>query len=198
MQHKETIKTVQEFTTALLERRLGKHHYFHNLSHTQQVVEGCQIIAFHAALTPGETYVLTMAAWFHDVGYTKTYKDHELQSAEIARGFLQMLSVPPATIAQVVECILATKYPQQPGNLLENIICDADFYHFSKDDYQDHALALRKEWSFYLQLVYTSKEWDQLNYEMLKNHHYFTAYGQSVLQQQKEKNIKKLAELLAL
>lgn len=92
----------------------------------------------------------------------------------------------------VSSCILATRFPQQPKNKPEEILCDADFYHFSRTDYTAHEQQLRKEWEIHLHLKYTDDEWDKLNYEMLKDHKYFTTYGQTVLQERKKENLKKL------
>lgn len=74
------------------------------------------------------------------------------------------------------------------------VICDADFYHFSLNDYQDYADRLKGEWEENLGLVYTDLAWDTLNLEMLSRHEYFTAYGKKILQEKKMLNIKKLID----
>lgn len=196
MQDEEALKTVREYTTTLLEQRLAKDHYFHNLSHTQEVVQGCIEIGTSLGFSEQEITTLSIAAWFHDTGYCNTYKDHEIESTRIAVAFLKLLNFPEQQIEDVISIILATKYPQQPVTLMENVICDADFYHFSKDNYHAYESALRKEWEIYIHLTYTDSEWNRLNYEMLKNHSYFTSYGQRILQSRKNKNIKNLAKIL--
>ena len=42
---------------------------------------------------------------------------------------------PTEKMESVLACIGATIMPQQPTNLLEEIICDADLYHLSLDEY---------------------------------------------------------------
>lgn len=188
----EIVSKVKEFAVTLLERRLPEHLYFHNLCHTQEVVEAVTEIGNHSGLSAEELHTVIVAAWFHDTGYCNTYSDHEIEGANISHAFLTLLGVPEKRIATVSSCILATKFPQQPKNKLEEILCDADFYHFSRTDYPAHAQALRKEWEIHLHLKYTDQEWNKLNYEMLKSHRYFTVYGQTVLQERKKENIKNL------
>ena len=198
MGHDEVLKTVKEFCTALLAQKLEEDLYFHNLSHTIEVAEACMEIALESGLTHEEINIVSIAAWFHDVGYCYTYKDHEFESINIATAFLNLLRTDEATIKLVIGCILATKIPQQPGTILEKIICDADLYHLSRTNYNQYEQALRKEWEIHLQLFHTDAEWNFGNYKLLSAHSYFTFYGLQVLQPRKEENIKKLQQLLHL
>jgi uncharacterized protein len=47
-------------------------------------------------------------------------------------------------------------------------------------------------------MYYTDEQWNALNLEMLANHSYFTGYGKTVLQAQKQKNIDRLKHLLSI
>lgn len=196
MQDKEVLKMVKEYTTVLFNERLSTDHYFHNLKHTQEVVQGCIEICTNLDFSPEEITTVSVAAWFHDTGYCNTYKDHEIESTRTAIDFLTSLHFSEQRIDEITSLIRATKYPQQPTTLMEKVICDADFYHFSREDYPAHEKALRKEWEIYLHLTFSDSEWTMLNYEMLRNHTYFTSYGQKTLQIGKDKNIKNLAGIL--
>jgi len=195
MNNYEILKTVKEYCTALLLLRLEKDLYFHNLSHTVEVVNACFEIGTESGLSPEEINILCIAAWFHDTGYCNTYKNHEAESINIASVFLKLLNIEETILEKITGCILATKVPQQPQTILEKIICDADFYHFSRTDYPEHEQALKKEWEIHCQLFYTEEEWNKGNYKMLKDHSYFTFYGQQVLQLRKEENIKRLEQV---
>ena len=188
----QALNKVQEFTIDFLERKLPADLYFHCFSHTLEVVEAALEIGTQSGLTPEEIDTVCIAAWFHDVGYCHTYRNHEAESAVIARYFLHKTGLAADKINCIISCITATTYPQQPVSLLEQVICDADFYHFSRNDYRAHEQALRKEWELHLNLFYTDREWNTINLKMLSCHHYFTDYGQKVLQLRKEENIKKL------
>jgi predicted metal-dependent HD superfamily phosphohydrolase len=191
-QPSQTLHKVQEFAIGFLEKRLPANLYFHSFSHTLEVVEAALEIGTQTGLTSDEIDTVCIAAWFHDVGYCNTYKDHETESAVIAEYVLGEMGLAADKLNNIISCIVATRYPQQPVSLLEKVICDADFYHFSRKDYHAHEQALRREWELHLNLFYTDQEWNSINLQMLSSHHYFTDYGQKVLQLGKEENIKKL------
>ncbi|MHB1177404.1 MAG: HD domain-containing protein [Daejeonella sp.] len=166
--------------------------YFHNIIHTREVVEAITEIGIKEGLTTGELVPLEIAAWFHDAGYCCKYSGHEDESVRIAVAFLSAQAYPKDKINLVVSCIEATRYPQNPGNLHAQILCDADLYHFSCNDYDRHEENLRKEWAIYLDKHYTDQEWVKENCYLLSKHHYFTQYGREVLQVRKEQNIIKM------
>jgi predicted metal-dependent HD superfamily phosphohydrolase len=114
---------------------------------------------------------------------------HEQLSVNISRDFLADNGLDPLYIEQITSCILATMFPQSPKNILEMVLCDADFYHFSRANYPTFEASLRREWETCLNIHYTTEQWNALNLAMLTNHEYFTGYGKIVLQTGKQKNI---------
>ena len=155
-------------------------------------MNGVKRIGKAEGLSKDELFILELAAFLHDVGYTEKYWGHEEESARIAAEFLGANGLGLEKIALVKKCIVATKFSQHPVSKLEQVICDADFYHFSLPDYQDYASRLKTEWETNLDLFYTDVEWDELNLKMLSAHVYFTDYGENILQQKKALNIAKL------
>ncbi|KRT13624.1 hypothetical protein ASU31_23685 [Pedobacter ginsenosidimutans] len=188
------LKKVETFVKELLEKELPKSMYFHNFEHTLLVVDGVKTIGRQSNVNENELLTLILAAFLHDVGYTKQYIGHELASAKMAQDFLLENGLERHQIKLVSNCILATKYPQLPGTDLEKIICDADFYHFSLQSYTDFATRLKREWEENLRLVYTDREWDAINIKMLTGHEYFTTFGKQILQKKKNLNIEKLIQ----
>ena len=180
------------FVTTLFADELSEQLCFHSAFHTGNVVIAAREIGLQAGISPEELDLVAIAAWFHDTGYTKTYVGHELLSATIARDFLVENGLDAERIEKVTSCILATIFPQQPKTKVEMVLCDADFYHLSRADYAKFEKSLRKEWETCLNLYYTNEQWNELNLEMLTTHEYFTAYGRTVLQEGKAKNIAKL------
>lgn len=168
--------------------------YFHNFEHTLLVVAGVKIIGEHSHVSEQEMLILTLAAYLHDIGYTRQYIGHEAISAEMAGNFLSSNGLSSVEVEQVQQCILATKYPQLPHNNLQKIICDADFYHFALPAYTDFAVRLKREWEENINLAYSYREWDAINLKMLTSHQYFTGYGKQFLQKKKERNIEKLIQ----
>jgi predicted metal-dependent HD superfamily phosphohydrolase len=183
---------VASFVEDRLKNRLSEKMYFHNLEHTLMVVEGVQVIGKHSGLSEADHLVVLLAAFLHDLGYTEKYIGHEESSANIAAEFLLANGFEQDRVELVRGCIMATRFPQYPKNEMDMVICDADFYHFSLNDYQDYAGKLKAEWEENLGIVYSNIAWDTLNLEMLSRHEYFTAYGKKTLQEKKMLNIKKL------
>ena len=192
MKNEILLRKVAVFVKECLQSRLSLQMYFHNLGHTLLVVNGVKRIGKAEGLSKDELFILELAAFLHDVGYTEKYWGHEEESTRIAAEFLGANGLALEKIALVKKCIVATKFPQHPVSKLEQVICDADFYHFSLPDYQDYASRLKTEWETNLDLFYTDVEWDELNLKMLSAHVYFTDYGGNILQQKKALNIAKL------
>ncbi|QNR86013.1 HD domain-containing protein [Pedobacter riviphilus] len=114
MEEEILISRVSDYVQELLENELPGHMYFHNFEHTLLVVEGVKIIGAHSAVSEHEMLVLTLAAYLHDIGYTRQYIGHETISAEMAGTFLNTNGLSSLDVEQVKNCILATKYPQLP------------------------------------------------------------------------------------
>lgn len=169
---------------------------FHNLQHTLAVVEATTEIAGHSGISKSEINAVKIAAWFHDSGYCFVYKGHEEQSVKIAIEFLTERNCDEAIIRIVCDCIKATKMPQRPTGLLQQIICDADLAHFAKPGYWETSLRLKKEWEIQFGQKQTEAEWRQASIGVLIAHSYFTEYGKTVLQKQKLNNIDALLKAL--
>jgi HD superfamily phosphodiesterase len=189
-QSSKYILKVEEFVRELL-CDLPENLCYHNLKHTKEVVEACKTIAKNCNLSASDTEIVMIAAWFHDSGHAVTYFGHEEAGTIIAKDFLQEINYPAAKIKKVVDCILATHYPPKPKNELQRILCDADMYHLSLEDYETRSFSLLKELETVTSTEIPKQYWCDKNVEFLKDHCYFTNYGKKVLQFLKEKNIKK-------
>ncbi|WP_346984603.1 hypothetical protein [Chryseobacterium sp. POE27] len=73
---------------------------------------------------------------------------------------------------------------------MKKIICDADLFHLTRTNYPKYEKALRLEFEKYLGLIFTDEEWQMQNNDFLKNHQYFTDYGQNILAKFKEANVQ--------
>jgi hypothetical protein len=137
---------------------------------------------------------LLVAAWFHDAGYVKGEKDHELESACIAAEFLEQQGIDETEIAAVKQCILATKYPQKPANHLEAILCDADLFHLGENNFTERSELLRKEFANTKGTSCTDAEWMENNLAFLDNHSFHTDYCRKLATVNKARNINRLQE----
>ena len=184
------------YVTNLLIKSLPRDLLFHNLHHTTNVVRGVRDITKHLDITKEQQEILLLAAWFHDTGFIHTYEGHEAESEKLAKAFLSKANYPSEKLELVLSCIRSTRMPQQPSNILEQVICDADMYHLSLPEYCHLHKLLREEWRTAMNKEWTDRGWIQENIAFLNGHYYWTSYGRDVLQKQKEMNIVKCEELL--
>ena len=172
--------------------QLPKDYVYHNLKHTEQVAQAAEEIGRNSKLSPDELETAIIAAWMHDTGYCVGCDDHEINSAKAAQKLLEQWGAPQEKIEQVTQAISATRMPQQPKNITQEVLCDADLYHLSTDDLTEIANGLRQEMQITKKKEFTDEQWLRFNIDFLENHRYFTAYGKTILEERKRKNIKKL------
>lgn len=194
--HVLTIKPIAGFCTVLLDKGNCRELPFHNLEHTKEVVANVKLLGKELKVSKKELFLLEVAAWFHDTGFSNCYKDHEDSSQQIAREFLSKQEMSEEDINIVYQCIEATKMPQDPKSELAKILCDADLFHIATPDFFYKKLLLRREWEIFCDIVSTDLEWHKLNLAFLKNHVFCTTYGQEVLEPKKQENLKKVREIL--
>jgi predicted metal-dependent HD superfamily phosphohydrolase len=184
------IKSVEKYVPVFLKKNLDSNFVFHNLNHTYEVVQAALEIGQGSDLATSEMDILIVAAWFHDCGYVNAYIGHEEESKKIAKSYLEKWGANTDFILSVLACIEATKYPQHPGTMVEKVLCDADFFHFTKPSYPQYAKTIRKEFEVFLDKIYSDEEWLKVNTSLLMAHNYCTEYGKSVLRRFKNVNIE--------
>lgn len=188
----ELIRRSRSYAESIFKDRAFDKRSFHNLGHTLDVVKAAEEIGVNSQLSEDELESVTIAAWLHDIGYVEGAKDHERKAAERARELLNEWGMPQKRILEVTEAIMSTKVPQQPRSLVSKVLCDADLHHLSTESCQEKSKLLREEWAAIGDRVLTDEEWMQTNLEFMENHQYHTPYGQTILQQRKKKNIKRI------
>lgn len=168
---------------------------YHNLAHTELVVSHAAEIAEHYKLDEQDSFIVGAAAWFHDTGYyVGDAPGHEQRGADMAAAFLLDDGIKQEVIDEVKGCILATVLPQKPSNLLQQIVCDSDLFHFGTKDFPDRNKLMRKEMEQRHGEKIDKAEWRKNTIKLLESHTFQTDYCQKLLTQQKEKNLKKLKE----
>lgn len=190
------IKKVSGYCTDILRNESFKNLPFHNLAHTLEVVAHAALISNVEGLGPGDTELVIIAAYFHDIGYSRSYRGHEDIGKEIAYHYLSKEKYPVEKINLILSCIEATKMPQQPQNKYAGILCDADMFHIGASNFIHRNLLLRKEWELCCNQYYTDAEWYLLNLKFLEGHTFITSYGKQVLENGKQKNLSKLKQLI--
>jgi predicted metal-dependent HD superfamily phosphohydrolase/protein-S-isoprenylcysteine O-methyltransferase Ste14 len=180
------------FVEKLFEERFTSEYVFHDFPHTQNVVEAVILIGTQYKLTDTELEILQLAAWFHDTGYYKTPEGHELLSSTIAEEFLAQEAYPEENINTVKSCIMATRLPQKPISLLEEILCDADLSHLGNEQYWDRCGRLRQEMLLAREIVMSEQEWVDFELDFMIQHRYHTDVARSLFDKRKRKHISQL------
>lgn len=196
MDYKALLEQVTQYVTSLFGEHAANGLPYHNKEHTQFVVDAAIQIANHYQLSDDDFFVVVTSAWFHDTGYFKTRENHERESVKLADDYLRQKGVGQGTIARINQCIMATEMPQNPQNLLEEIICDADLFHFGSDNFPDKYKLLRKEIEITTNKEISKEEWRLKTVEFMEQHHYFTDYCNILLNDKKKQNLEKLKEHL--
>lgn len=178
----------------ILENSRCKHLPFHSVQHTNEVYKYVKTIGNYEEVFGSELEPILIAALFHDTGMAETYLDHEDKSVEYALDYLQKHDYPEAKLKIVINCILATKIPQNPKTQAEKIICDADLYHLGIESYIFRNERLRAEWEQFFDRSYTDEEWFALNLDFLEKQKYHTWFGKTVLMNRKNLNCEMLKE----
>ena len=186
-------KKTERHVTLLFEEHASQQHSFHNLQHTQKVVERTNEIAGHYQLNDHEMLTLFVSAWFHDTGYLFVEPAmHEVKSVELMQDFLHSLQVEEEVVKQVAACILATRSPRNPLNLLQEILCDADTYHLGTRDFKITNKLVYEELQNLSDVPLDKTKLRSQTLDMLKGHSFYTSYCKDLLNDEKGKNMKKL------
>ena len=191
----ELIKKAEKFVFNLFKEKLPETFIYHNFNHTQRVVKSTKELIENSETNVKEEKALLLAVWLHDTGYTVKFKDHEEESAKIAKEFLEDNKVDPETINLITNCILATKIDSVPESNLEKIIRDADSSHLAREYFVGITELLRQELQLQNIKNFTPAEWLDENIKLFtEKHKYFTDYAVLNWKPEKDKNLSLLLE----
>src|SRR5690606_26103840 len=124
-------------------------------------------------------------------------ENHEENSVKIFEEFLSNYPQPNIDVATIKRLILAPKYNHTPNDFLEMCMKDADFHHFTLENYTEYCNLLKAELQAVKDIEIGEKEWclENLNF-LTKEHYFYTNYAKTHWQPKKEKTIFKLYEYL--
>ena len=166
---------------------------YHNVSHTEKVIEAAKQLSDDEELNDEDKTLVSTAALFHDSGFLNGAVDHEEKSCEIARQYLPAYDYSPKQIDEICRLILATRNPQKPTNLLENILCDADLSHLGTDTFATVSANLYKELK-HVNNVSEIERWPEYQMQFLREHKFHTSSAEKRFGSMKEKNIANLVK----
>ena len=196
MDYHNIYKKAESFVKDLFEQYSTKNLLFHNFEHTQNVVDHSKEISITFDLPENDQFIIYIAAWFHDTGHLLVEPSrHEIKSVELMKTFLMKYAVDEETVRQISDCILATRMPRNPQNLLQKIICDADTYHLGTKDFKATNKQLRKEYVL-RNIPEPPGGWRKGSLDFMLSHEYYTDYCKNLLNPGKMENIERLRKKL--
>lgn len=189
-------KAARAYALQRLENDLPDWLTYHAIQHTRDdVVPATRRLAKMEGVT-GEDYELVMiAAWFHDIGFVEEYSNNEVIAVKIAREVLPRFGYTQRQLDIIDGIIMATKLPQQPETLLEEIMADADMDSLGREDFFTVQDSLRVELAK-VGATFDAEAWYKNELDFLINHRYFTESARQLRDVRKRHNIQVFCDLL--
>ena len=141
----ELVKKYRAIAESILRNKISPNLVYHTIDHTRAVVEAFKEIGYASNLSEKELELGTVAAWFHDTGYSKMTTFHEQESISIFSEKLDDGDFSSEDISTIHELIKGTRMPQQPTSMLGKVICDADLHHLGTESFYERSELLKKE-----------------------------------------------------
>ena len=186
------LNKAKKYVGQIFRKADAKENYYHNLTHTAEVVKITEEISTALNISDQEKEYIQLAAWFHDIGYTNCNDGHEEIGIKLAEEFLRKNNYPDGKIDKVTGLIRATKMPRNPQNLLEEIICDADLHHLGTEKFSIKEKLFRDEIEKKNGCKFKEKDWLKNNLDFMINHRFYTEYAEEKFGLQKKKNLNKI------
>ncbi len=185
-------RQAQQYALERLEHELAPALTYHSLFHTRDdVMPAVARFAAMEGVGAEDTRILCTAAAFHDIGFVERYANHEIVGIRIAAEALPGFGFTQEQIQVVLDIILATRLPQTPFTLLEQIMADSDLDVFGRDDFFKRNNDLRSELG--ANGYPTSEaEWWANQLKFLTEHTYFTPAARALRGPQKQQHMQEL------
>lgn len=160
---------------------------YHNLPHILDVANSSKRYAKLEGLGNDAVFVLESASLLHDIIYIKGRNDNEEKSVERSKEILTVLDYSQEEINEISRLILATKFPTNPKDILEMIICDSDLDHLGRNDFFEKSELLRIEFG-----VKKNEWYTKVQPAFLANVKFYTSSAQKLRNNGVKENCEKL------
>lgn len=185
----------KDYICRRMQQELPDYLSYHSLAHTRDVYQAADHLARTEGLSEEAQKLVLTAALYHDCGFMVAAKSHEMIGCEIARQSLPQFGYSASQIDQICNLILATRIPQSPQNLMEEILADADLDYLGREDFWAISDLLFQELKLN-NAALASKEWNRLQVKFFEEHHYFTQTAIEMRQAQKNWHLTQLKAMI--
>lgn len=168
-------KRIYKEVMSNLERNLPSWLYYHSPAHTRYVLDKAEFLAEQEGIRGRDLFLIKVAALYHDLGFLKDRKDHEITSCEMASKELPAYGLSSEEIKKICHMIMATRIPQDPKTISEKILADADLEYMGTDKFMEISEYLYQE-LHHSQPDLSRDQWNEIQVDFLSNHSYHTKY----------------------
>lgn len=172
-----------------LAKKLPEHLSYHSIGHTIDVANVCNSYIEYYLLSDRVANLIRIAAVAHDYGYIFAPREHEERSIAEVRPMLTEYS--DKEIAVIDGLIRATKVPQKPQNLYEQILSDADLDYLGREDYPELSEGLYREF-LYFGVVQNEADWLDVQIRFLESHQFHTDWAKANRSKRKQELLDRL------
>jgi hypothetical protein len=175
---------------------------YHSGEHTLGIVYPQSVrLAEMEGLSKDEIILLSVAALFHDTGFTVTYASHEMHSAQMAYDYAtssqcEVIRNGAQIIANAILCTnLGGRLPENP---IEFILRDADLSPLGLECFPDWNKRLQEECRSHRQaFLHPDAQddylWAQMQVRFFREHEWFTTAAKALYDGQKQLNLSVFA-----
>ncbi|MBL7774519.1 MAG: HD domain-containing protein [Saprospiraceae bacterium] len=190
-------RAAKHYILAKLRKELSDQLHYHGLHHTLDVLRVAKSLCETEGVSGKDVKLVKTAALFHDAGFVKNkHAGHEYEGCLMARDVLPGFNYSPDDIEAICGMIMATKIPQSPTNVLEEILCDADLDYLGRPDFYTIGETLFLELNAY-QLIQGEEAWNRLQVNFLTAHRFHTRSNISLREPIKQQHLEGLKNLVA-
>lgn len=190
------IKPLKQYILTKLKAELSSQLTYHNVPHTELVYSNCMEYIKRLNINTADAFLLLTAALLHDTGFLFTHNNHEEHSIEYAKSILPEWNYADKEIETIEGIIRATKIPQKPTNILEQIIGDSDLDYLGTNNFYRISETLYIELKAY-SVIANREEWNKLQINFLQNHKYHTGFAKKFREPVKQKHLNELIDTLS-
>jgi uncharacterized protein len=184
------------YALARLAAELPETVTYHSLRHTRDdVVPAAERLAHAEGVNGEELLLLRTAAYFHDLGFVVRREEHEQAGAEIAAQVLPTFGYTPEQVEKICRMIMATRIPQSPTTLPEQILADADLDTLGSEHFWKQSEKLRAENEAFDGPM-SDLQWYTTQVTFIENHRYWTASARALRESRKQEHLAQLRKLL--
>jgi uncharacterized protein len=196
MSNRPDFGRASQYALERLGRELSPALLYHSLVHTRDnVAAAVERLAAMEGVEGEGLLLLRTAALYHDIGFIERYDDNEVVGVQVAAETLPRFGYSLAQVQVISGIIMATKMPQSPRTLLEEIMADADLGVLGREDFFTRNRLLRAEMASFGRPS-SDEEWYSDQLKFMQEHRYFTAAGRAMYGTNKRRNIEGLIKLL--